>query len=66
MASDIAPGFNSEGQEISAESRRRKEAVSYDAGLAPTCMIWFVFIGLGVLIGIMLIWGIGHFDAISR
>ena len=66
MASDIAPRFDSEGREIIAESRRRKEAVSYDAGLAPTCMIWFVFIGLGLLIGIMLIWGIGHFDAISR
>ncbi len=65
MASDTAPGFNSEGQEITAQSRR-KEAVSYDSGLAPTCMIWFVFIGLGILIGIMLIWGIGHFDAISR
>ncbi len=66
MASDIAPRFDSEGREIIAEPRRRKEAVSYDAGLAPTCMIWFVFIGLGVLIGIMLIWGIGNLDAISR
>ena len=66
MASDTTPGFDSEGHELSAEPRRRKEAVSYDSGLAPTCMIWFVVIGLGLLIGAELMWGIGHIDAITR
>jgi len=65
MASDTTPVYNSEGEEVAAP-RRRKEAVSYDAGLAPTCMIWFVFIGLGLLIGVELIWGIANLDAISR
>jgi hypothetical protein len=66
MASDTTPGFDSEGQENLAEPRRLREAVTYDSGLAPTCMIWFVFIGLGLLMGAILIWGIGHFDAIAR
>ena len=66
MASDTTPGFDSEGREILAEPRRRKEAVTYDSGLAPTCMIWFVFIGLALLISAELIWGIGHMDAITR
>ena len=65
MASDTPPVYNSEGEEVVAP-RRRKEAVSYDAGLAPTCMIWFVFIGLALLIGIEVIWGLSHLDAITR
>ncbi len=65
MASDTPPDYNSEGEEVVAP-RPRKEAVSYDAGLAPTCMIWFVFIGLGLLIGIEVLWGIANLDAISR
>ena len=66
MASDTTPGFDSEGQEILTEARTRREAVTYDSGLAPTCMIWFVVIGLALLIGVELIWGIAHFDAITR
>ncbi len=36
--------------------RRRAEPVDFDSILAPTCMIWAMFIGLGVVIITIILW----------
>lgn len=33
--------------------------------VAPTCMIWAMWVGLAILIGLMLIWGISHIGVIT-
>jgi hypothetical protein len=33
--------------------------------VGPTCMFWAMVVGLSILLGIMLIWGISHLNTIT-
>jgi hypothetical protein len=45
---------------------RRVPYVSYDARLGASCMLWFMIVGIGILIGIILIWGASNLSAVFR
>lgn len=50
-----------EAEEAGAQSGSER---SFDARLGPGCMLWFMIIGLGFFIGMILVWMVGHVGAI--
>lgn len=59
MATDIQPAGDAPQEEVSVR-KRRPEQLSYDAKLAPSCMIWVMVVGLGFFIGVEAIWVINY------
>jgi hypothetical protein len=55
QASDRSTVKKARGPQINAETR-----------IAPTCMIWCVGIGIGLLVLVMLTWGISNIGTIFR
>ena len=54
-ASDYSPIRRERGSQITAETR-----------IAPTCMIWSVAIGIGLLVLVILVWALAHISTIIR
>lgn len=47
-------------------ARPRGATLSGDTKLAASCMLWAMIIGLAFLVGVMLIWGIGHIGTVFQ
>jgi hypothetical protein len=59
LAQDVA--------EVATPTTRRRKGPRVDPNdlISPTCMIWAMWIGLGLLVAIMVIWGISNADKIA-
>jgi hypothetical protein len=53
---------------VSAPTTRRRKGPRVDPNdlISPTCMIWAMWIGLGLLVSIMIIWGVSNIDKIAQ
>ena len=53
---------------VAAPTTRRRKGPRVDPSdlISPTCMIWAMWIGLGLLVGIMVIWGISNWGKIAQ
>ncbi len=63
MATD--PTNVGENDEQPVEPRPQRSTGNPIDKVAPTCMIWAMVIGLSILIGMMLIWGIAHIGVVN-
>ena len=54
--------------EVAAPTTRRRKGPRVDPNdlISPTCMIWAMWIGLGLLVAIMVMWGISNADKIVQ
>ena len=46
----------SDDPDATPRPRRRRNDVSFDERLAPTCMVWSMVVGLGLLVSMVLFW----------
>ncbi|MEO8285795.1 MAG: hypothetical protein ABI670_05120 [Chloroflexota bacterium] len=53
-----------ETEEIAEVATRPRPRGNPIDNVGPTCMFWAMVAGLGLLMGIMLIWGIANLDKI--
>jgi hypothetical protein len=53
---------------VSAPTTRRRKGPRVDPHdlISPTCMIWAMWIGLGLLVGVIIIWAISNFDKVVQ
>ena len=63
MANDLDVVEQQEAVEVEARPVRVRGNPIDNVG--PTCMFWAMVIGLSILLGIMVIWGISHLNTIS-
>ncbi|HET9494216.1 MAG TPA: hypothetical protein VFR15_08305 [Chloroflexia bacterium] len=54
--------------EVATPTTRRRKGPRVDPNdlISPTCMIWAMWIGLGLLVAIMVMWGISNADKIVQ
>ncbi len=65
MAADIQPGGDGHPEPIFPDPHPRSSRVSYDARFGATCMIWAMFIGLGILGTVIVLWVLAHLGSIG-
>jgi hypothetical protein len=61
----IEPTNVGETDEVVVEARPARSTGNPLDKVAPTCMIWAMFIGLGILITMILIWEISHIGVVN-
>jgi len=68
MAADSQAIVEPEATEVEAPVVRKSSGsnIGFDASLAPTCMIWSMFVVLGALILIVIIWAIPNFALLFK
>jgi hypothetical protein len=57
---------DTQASDYSTVKRARTPRIDPEATIAPTCMIWCMFIGIGLLVLIVVIWGISNIGTILR
>ena len=63
MANDL--DIVEQQEELAEESRPRRVTGNPIDNVGPTCMFWSMVAGLGILLLIMLVWGLSHIGSIA-
>jgi hypothetical protein len=65
-AANKANAADPPASEYSTVRRGRGPQINPEARIAPTCMMWSIIIGIGVLVLIVLVWGLANIGTILR
>ena len=66
MATETKPAGDAQTSEYSMVTPQRVPRLNPEAAYAPTCMIWCMTIGIGLLVLIMVVWGISNIGFILK
>lgn len=64
MATDSPSTGEAPPMRVENEATDHAPRPSYDARLGATCMIWVMFIGLGIMVAMIIIWMASNFGSI--
>jgi hypothetical protein len=57
---------NAQASDYSTVRTARAPRINPEARIAPTCMIWSMVIGIGLIVLIVLTWGVANIGTIFR